>query len=101
MGSNLFQRKCGGQRNIRQGAFVYTDAAKFWAGMGWQETRKKKPRGSSRGAMTRSLSGSLTRKKRCQHPEATLPIQVCQLSLLSPLPQSWLTQSRKELTHVK
>jgi len=40
-------------RNIRKVGFVYTGAAEF---EGFQD-QKKKPRGGSRGAMTRSLSG--------------------------------------------
>jgi hypothetical protein len=40
-------------RNIRQHHFVYTSAASY----GLFEVRYRKPRGGSRGAMTRSLSG--------------------------------------------
>jgi hypothetical protein len=42
------------QRNIRNGHFVYTGAAGYRA---VQDEIQKKPRGGSRGVMTRSLSG--------------------------------------------
>ena len=42
------------RRNIRGAAFVYTGAARYAAALG---EIQKKPRGGSRGAMTRSLSG--------------------------------------------
>jgi predicted Zn-dependent protease len=41
-------------RNIRNGQFVYTGAAGYRAVQG---EIQKKPRGGSRGVMTRSLSG--------------------------------------------
>src|SRR6266849_4873679 len=42
------------RRNIREAAFVYTGADRYAAALG---EIQKKPRGGSRGAMTRSLSG--------------------------------------------
>jgi len=41
------------QRNIRSGAFVYTSAAEY----GLFRLDIEKPRGGSRGVVTRSLSG--------------------------------------------
>src|SRR6266850_1807266 len=42
------------RRNIREAPFVYTGAVRYAAALG---EIQKKPRGGSRGAMTRSLSG--------------------------------------------
>jgi hypothetical protein len=42
------------RRNIREAPFVYTGADRYTAALG---KIQKNPRGGSRGAMTRSLSG--------------------------------------------
>jgi hypothetical protein len=42
------------RRNIREAPFVYTGADRYTAALG---EIQKNPRGGSRGAMTRSLSG--------------------------------------------
>jgi hypothetical protein len=55
--------------------------------MGCREfLEKKTPAVAAAGFLTHSLSGSLTRKKRCLHREATLSLLVCQLS--SPVLES-------------
>jgi hypothetical protein len=48
------QNFLGAARNIRSECFVYTSAAGYRAVLG---EIQKKPRGGSRGAMTRNLSG--------------------------------------------
>jgi len=48
-------RKSDSRRNINGGRFVYTSAAGRAAQV--SQISKEKPRGGSRGAMTRSLSG--------------------------------------------
>jgi hypothetical protein len=50
----LIQEFIASSRNIRNGQFVYTGAAGYRAVQG---EIQKKPRGGSRGVMTRSLSG--------------------------------------------
>jgi hypothetical protein len=62
-------------RNIRRGTFVYTSAA---GGSGCSKSNRK-PRGGSRGALTRSLSGPLVQEERwCLAGQPTRPCRACQ-----------------------
>src|SRR5579863_554262 len=86
-------------RNIRLVLFVYTSAAEFRAVRDGTSLRKN-PAVAAAGPVTRSLSGSWTRKKRCLHREATLHLLVCQHSVrFEQIPAE--SQGRKEMTHMK
>jgi hypothetical protein len=54
----------GTPRNIRLVVFVYTGAAEFRL-FGMDRDSEQTPRWQPRGLVTRSFSGSWTRKKRC------------------------------------